>query len=102
MPSPSVDVVNDHWPLPSTLAVPTWLVPSNTLTVLLASAVPASISVLSLVMRSFALAPVSCDNETIFGAAGAVGGGDPETTGETAAEAALVLPATSNAFAVRL
>ena len=46
----SVVVVRLQAPLAFTVAVPSWVVPSNTFTVLLAAAVPVSVSVLSLVM----------------------------------------------------
>ena len=43
-PSTNVPVANDQLPLASTAAVPTWVAPSNTRTLLPASAVPASVS----------------------------------------------------------
>ena len=56
---------------------------------LLASAVPVSVSVLSLVMRS-PTAPLSVENEAMLGATGAT----VSTVTLSAAEAALVLPDT--------
>ena len=64
---------------------------------LLASAVPVSVSVLSVVMPSPTV-PVSFENEAIAGAFGAAA----STVTLKAAEAALVLPAASVAVAVRL
>ena len=58
---------------------------------------PVSVSVLSLVMWS-PTTPVSGENEAIVGATGAT----VSTVTESAVEAALVLPATSVAVAVRL
>jgi hypothetical protein len=66
------------------------------LTVLLASALPLSASVLSLVMPSPAV-PVSFEYELMAGAAAVV-----STMRLSAAEFALVLPATSVAVALKL
>ena len=44
LPSASVLVANDHAPLPLALAVPIWLAPSNTSTVLPAAAVPVRVT----------------------------------------------------------
>ena len=63
----------------------------------LASALPVSVSVLSLVMPSPTI-PLSVENEAIAGATGAV----VSMVTLSALEAALVLPATSVAVAVRL
>ena len=64
---------------------------------LLASAVPVRVSVLSLVMPSPTV-PLSVENEAMLGAAGAV----VSIVTLSAAEAAPVLPAASVAVAVRL
>ena len=64
---------------------------------LLASAVPVSVSVLSLVMPSPTV-PLSVENEAMVGATGAV----VSIVTLSAAEAAPVLPAASVAVAVRL
>ena len=64
---------------------------------LLASAVPVSVSVLSLVMPSPTV-PLSVENEAMVGATGAA----VSTVTLSAVEAAPVLPATSVAVAVRL
>ena len=64
---------------------------------LLASAVPVSVSVLSLVMPSPTV-PLSVENEVMLGAAGAV----VSIVTLIAADAAPVLPAASVAVAVRL
>src|SRR3984893_9290357 len=75
VPSLSTDVGRVvQWPLPSAVAIPIWVVPSNTLTVLLATAVPVRVGVLSLVIWSPTI-PLSVENEVICGAAGGVGGG---------------------------
>ena len=69
--------------LPFAVVVPIWFVPSKTCTVLLAAAVPVSVSVLSLVIPSPTV-PLSVENEAIVGALGAtvstvtVSGGDGE------------------------
>ncbi len=52
LPSLSAGVVSVHWPLLFAVAVPSWVAPSNTFTVLLAAAVPVRVGVLSLVMWS--------------------------------------------------
>src|SRR5262245_15334807 len=95
-------------PLPFVVAVPIWVVPSNTVTVLLTAAVPLSVSVLSLVTPS-PTAPLSLENEVMVGAAGAwgvVGGGGGELAVSIVTvstdDAALVVPAASIAFAVKL
>ena len=83
-------------PLASAVAVPTCFEPSNTVTVLLAAAVPVSVSVLSLVMWS-PVTPLSLENEAIMGADG---GAVIVTT--AAEDEAPVLPAASVAAAVKL
>jgi len=83
-------VVKLHAPLPFAVAVPSCVVPSYTFTVLLAVAVPASVSVLSFVMASPAV-PLSDENEVMIGAPAT---GALTVTG-SAAEAALALPAAS-------
>src|SRR5690348_11278469 len=84
---------------PELLAVvlPISVPPSNALSVLLASAVPVRVRVLSLVMLS-PTTPLSVENEAMLGATGAT----VSTVTPSAAEAAPVLPATSVAVAVRL
>ena len=77
--------------------MPSKVAPSYTFTVLLASAVPVSVRVLSLVMPSPTV-PVSVENAAIAGALGAA----VSTVTLKAAEAALVLPAASVAVAVKL
>ena len=77
--------------------MPSSVAPSYTFTVLLASAVPVRVSVLSLVMPSPTV-PLSVENAAIAGALGAAA----STVTPKAAEAALVLPAASVAVAVRL
>ena len=69
----------------------------DTLTVLLATAVPVSVRVLSLVMPS-PTTPLSVENDVMLGAARAA----LLTVTFNAADAALVVPAVSVAVAVRL
>ena len=76
--------------------LPSSVEPSKTLTVLLATAVPVSVSVSSLVMPSPTV-PLSGENEVMVGATG----GAVIVTAR-AADAAPVLPAASVAVAVRL
>ena len=52
LPSASFVVIRVQAPPESAVAVPTWVDPSNTFTVLFAAAVPLSVSVLSSVMWS--------------------------------------------------
>src|ERR1700730_18465791 len=61
-----------HAPLLFAVPVPTCVVPSTTVTVLLATAVPVRVGVLSFVVWS-PTTPLSVENETIVGAAGGVG-----------------------------
>src|SRR6185437_5366679 len=72
VPSPRTGVVRLQWPVASTATVPISFLPSKTSTVLLATAVPVNVGVLSLVMWS-PMTPVSGENEVIVGAAGGVG-----------------------------
>src|SRR5436309_16082816 len=51
-PCVRVDVVTDQLPEPSAAAVPIWVVPSNSLILLLASPVPLKVGVAALVMLS--------------------------------------------------
>src|ERR1035437_5079303 len=92
-----VPVVKLQAPLPFTVAVPSLVVPSNTATVLLASAAPVSVSVLTLVMWS-PTTPLSGENDVMAGALG----GTVSTVTAKADEATPVLPAASVAVAVRL
>ena len=68
LPSTRGVVVRLQAPLEFAAAVPTWVEPSNTFTVLLAAAVPVSVSVLSLVIPS-PTAPLSAEKETMAGVA---------------------------------
>src|SRR6195952_5916394 len=72
--------------------------PSNSVTVALASAVPANAGVVTLVMLSVLDAPVS-DDASRSGAPGATGAAVSMVTA-SAAEAVLTLPARSVAFAL--
>ena len=99
LPSASFAVVAVKAPVLSAVAVPTCVVPSNTLTVLFATAVPLNGSVVSLVMWSPAT-PLSVENLAIVGAVGAVGADGTVTA--SAADAKPVLPAASIAFVVKL
>src|SRR5690348_5603351 len=94
-PSASTAVAKLQAPVPLATALPMSVAPSNTLTVLLASAVPLSVSVFASVRWSPAV-PLSGENAAIVGALGAT----VSTVTLSAAEAALVLPAASVAVAV--
>ena len=96
LPSASVAVAKVQAPLPLAVAVPIWVAPSNTSTVLPAAAVPARVMWLALVMPSPAV-PLSGENEATVGAPGAT----VSTVTFSAAEAALMLPAASIALAVK-
>src|ERR1700749_956255 len=96
LPFASVAVANVHAPLLFAVAVPSLVVPSYTVTVLLAAAVPVSVRVVSLVMWS-PTTPLSVETEAVVGAAGADG-----IFAASAAEATLTLPAASVAFDVKL
>ena len=78
--------------------MPTGVVPSNTVTVLPGSAVPVRVSVVSLVILSVALAPLSCETDTRVGAAG----GNVSTVMTSGVEGWLMLPAPSVAVVVKL
>src|SRR5262245_65276450 len=90
-------VVKLQAPAPLAVTLPSRLTPSYTFTVLLASAVPVRVRVLSLVMPSPTV-PLSVENDATVGALGAV----VSIVTERAVEAAPVLPAASVAAAVRL
>src|SRR5260221_10022952 len=96
-PSASAAAVKLQAPVPLAGALPSSVTPSNTLTVVLASAVPVSVRVLSLV-RPSPTVPLSVENEAMLGATGAM----VSMVTLRAAEAALLLPAASVAVAVRL
>src|ERR1700761_5660126 len=96
LPSARVPVANVQAPLALAVAVPIWVAPSNTSTVLPATAVPARVRWLASVMPSPTV-PLSGEKETTLGAAGAT----VSTVTVRAAEAVLTLPATSTAFEVR-
>ena len=57
----STEVVMLHLPLPSATTLPTWVAPSNSFTVLLASAVPVKVGVVTLVSLSVLDEPESDD-----------------------------------------
>src|ERR1035437_8921565 len=84
-------------PLAFAVAVPSLVLPSNTLTVLLASAVPLSVSTVALVMPS-PTTPLSGENEVMVGATGAV----VSMVTLKAEDATPVLPAASVAVVVKL
>ncbi len=65
-------MVNVHAPAPLVVAVPSVVAPLKTVMVLLASAVPVSVSVVSLVTRSLLDEPVSVLQEETTGEAGAM------------------------------
>ena len=80
VPPDNWDVATLQAPLAFAFAVPISVVPSNSLTVLPASAVPDNVSTLAVVILS-PTAPVSGVKATILGAAGAVVSGVPVTGG---------------------
>ena len=75
--------MNSTRPLLFAVAVPIWVVPSNTFTVLLATAVPVRVNVLSLVMWS-PTTPLSVENLAIVGAGAASVGADGMVTASAA------------------
>src|SRR5690348_5890234 len=96
-PLASAAVVYVQAPVLLAVALPSSGTPSKTLTVLLASAVPVSVRVLSLVMLS-PTTPLSVENEVMLGAIGAT----VSTVTQIGRAAGTVWPATSVAVAVRL
>src|SRR5262249_50828170 len=86
-----------HTPLPFAVVVPSSVAPSYSLIVVLASAVPLSVSVLSLVMPSPTV-PLSVENDEMTG----VDTKAVPTVTLSAVEARLGLPAASVAVAVEL
>src|SRR6185436_3683803 len=96
-PLESAAVVKLQAPAPLALTLPSRLAPSKTLTVALASAVPVSVRVLSLVMPS-PTTLLSVEYDAMVGLTGAT----VSMVTLSAVDAALVLPATSVAVAVRL
>src|SRR4029077_19568855 len=95
-PSGKGAVTKFHAPLAFAVAVPSSVVPSETFTVLFATAVPVSVRIAGSVMPS-PTTPVSGENEVITGAPGGA-----VTVTARAPEATPVLPAASGAVAVRL
>ena len=88
-----------QFPEPSAVVVPREMVPSrNSSTVLLASAVPVKVGVVSLVMLSVLELPVS-EAAVIFGVEGAAGA-EVSMVMARGLEAGLVFPAASVAVAV--
>src|SRR5215472_18508508 len=87
-------------PLPSAVALPIWVAPSNSFTRLPAGAVPVSFGVVTLVMLSVLDAPESdaAIRSGVVGAAGAV----VSMVSDKAPEATLTFPATSVAVALML
>src|SRR5437016_2307722 len=83
-------------PAPFAVAVPTALAPAKRLTVALASVVPVKVGVVTFVMPSVLLAPLSLAADRV-GAAGVMGGTVSIVT-ERLGDAALAFPATSTAF----
>ena len=71
LPLASVPVANDHAPPPSAVAVPIWVAPSNTSTVMPAVAIPVRVTWLTLVMPS-PVVPLSGENEATVGVPGGV------------------------------
>src|SRR5712672_217432 len=98
LPEASVDVAMLQLPLPSAVPLPTWVAPSNSVTVLFASAVPVKVGVATLVRLSVPDAPES-EAVARSGVEGAVGAVLSIVT-DSPVEAVLVLPAASVALAV--
>ena len=96
LPSASVAVAKVQAPLLLAVAVPIWVVPSNTSTVLPATAVPVKVMWLTLVMPSPTV-PLSGENDARAGAVGLA----VSIVTFSAVEAALTLPAASIAFDVK-
>src|SRR3954453_4029493 len=98
LPEASVDVAMLQLPLPWAVPLPTLVAPSNSVTVLLASAVPVKVGVATLVRLSVLDEPES-EAVARSGAEGAVGAVVSIVT-DRPVEAVLVLPAASVALAV--
>src|SRR5207253_2213679 len=97
-PEDSVEVVMLQLPLPSTVPLPTWLAPSNSVTVLFASAVPGSEEG-RVVVRLSVLDEPESEAVARSGVDGAAGAAVSMVT-ERLPEAVPVLPAASIALAV--
>src|SRR3954449_5506907 len=98
LPEDSADVAMLQLPLPSAVPLPTWLAPSNSVTVLFASAVPVKVGVATLVRLSV---PDEPESEAVArsGVEGAAGAAVSMVT-DRPPEAVPVLPAASVALAV--
>ena len=99
-PCVRADDVTDQLPKPSAAALPICVVPSNSLTVLFASAVPLKAGVATLVILSVLEMP-SSEPAVKSGADGALGAAVSIVT-DRAADARLTFPAVSVAVAVML
>ncbi|TYZ39116.1 hypothetical protein C2U33_25580, partial [Ralstonia solanacearum] len=86
----------------SAVVVPSSVVPSRMLTVLLASAVPVSVGVASLVLPPEVSTPVTGATSSVTLATTGVAGAAVSTVSVNAEVAVLTLPAASVAVAVRL
>ncbi|NKF62614.1 hypothetical protein GO297_04819 [Ralstonia solanacearum] len=84
------------------MVVPSSVVPSRMLTVLLASAVPVSVGVASLVLPPEVSTPVTAATSSVTLATTGVAGAAVSTVSVNAEVAVLTLPAASVAVAVRL
>ncbi len=104
LPSVRAAVVGVKVQLPeaSAVVVPSSVVPSKMLMVLLASAVPASVGVASLVLPPEVSAPVTGATSSVTLATTGVAGAAVSTVRANAELAVLTLPAVSVAVAVRL
>ncbi|TYZ38964.1 hypothetical protein C2U35_26785, partial [Ralstonia solanacearum] len=89
-------------PEASAVVVPSSVVPSRMLTVLLASAVPVSVGVASLVLPPEVSTPVTAATSSVTLATTGVAGAAVSTVSVNAEVAVLTLPAASVAVAVRL
>src|SRR5688572_12197843 len=104
LPSPSgVAGVKLQLPAPSAVVMPIGVPLSNTLTVLLASAVPVRAGVVSLVLPPLTMTPVvGAKSSVALAMTGAIAGAVVSTVKPKAPLGALVLPAASVAVAVKL
>ncbi len=101
---PSVRAVGVKVQLPeaSAVVVPSSVVPSKTLMVLLASAVPVSVGVASLVLPPAVMAPITGATLSVMVLMTGVAGAAVSTVSANAELVALTLPVASVAVAVRL
>jgi hypothetical protein len=100
VPWASAELVTVQLPLESAVALPIWVEPANSLTVLPPAAVPVKVGVLSVVVLSVLDAPVS--EAAVKSGAEGTPGAAVSIVIERAADAGLVLPAASVAVTVMM